>query len=64
MAITYYEIRARRPSDFALIEEEQQDGRVAYKAARHHYANGYDVTVTMVAREQVAEWKQEDRKDD
>jgi len=61
---TTYEIRGRRRSDFALIEEEQQDERMAYKSARHHFANGYDVTVTRVAREHVAEWKQEDRAND
>jgi len=63
MAATYY-IRARRETDFAVIEEEQQDERMAYNAANHHFANGYDVTVTRVARETVAEWEQEDRKDD
>jgi len=57
---TTYEIHARRPSDFAVIEEEQQDERMAYKAARHHHANGYDVTVTLVTRKPVAEWKQGD----
>jgi len=61
---TTYHIRARRETDFAVIEEEQQYERMAYKAANHHYANGYDVTVTLVYRKTVAEWKQEDRKDD
>jgi len=57
---TTYEIRGRRETDFALVKEEQQDERMAYKAARHHYANGYDVTVTPVTREPVAEWTQGD----
>lgn len=51
-----YHIRARRASDFALIEEDQQDEAEAYLTARHHYANGCDVTVTRVWRETVAEW--------
>jgi len=55
---TTYEIRARRPSDFALVEERNTNEREANIIARQLYANGYDVTVTLVTREPVAEWTQ------
>jgi len=57
---TIYEISARRPSDFALVEERNTNEREANITARQLYANGYDVTVTLVTRETVAEWKQGD----
>ena len=55
-----YEIRARNPADFTLIEEEHDDEAMAHKAASSLYNNGYDVTVTYISRTRIAEWKQED----
>lgn len=55
-----YEIRARKPAYFTLVEEEHDDEAMAHKAASSLYANGFDVTVTLISRTRLAEWKQED----
>ena len=58
----FYTIYARRPSDFAVVEEEHNDEARAYENARHYQANGYDVTVHRCVKELIAKWKQEARR--
>lgn len=53
----YWTVYARRPSDFAVVEEEHKTEARAYDNARQYRARGFDVTVHVVAKELVAEWK-------
>lgn len=60
MSGAIYQIFCRRPSDFATLTIERTDEVSAKLAAHEKYHAGWDVRVTRVTFEHVAEWKHAD----
>lgn len=61
---TFWTIYARRASDFATVEDERSTEEEAYEHAQYYYANGYGVRVHRVKKVLVADWEQDDTKED
>ena len=53
-----YAIRAHNPADLSSFKFEVTDKQKSHEHALRLYGNGYNVIVTRVTREQIAEWKQ------